>query len=78
MGLEAADEFNQHRSFKRRRFNMDVSMDGDSENSVNHVSFPMHHTQQPHKSPFATSPHQGEFRHGRLPGILRLDRIASL
>jgi hypothetical protein len=59
----SSDEFVQHRSFKRRRFNMDVSMDGDSENSVNHASFPMHHTQQ-QKSPFASS--NGEFRHCRF------------
>lgn len=51
------DEFLQPRSFKRRRFNMDVSMDGDSENSVNHTSFPMHSTQQ--KSMFAAD--HGEF-----------------
>ena len=53
--FDSSDDFMQHRSFKRRRFNMDVSMEGDSENSVNHVSLPVHHNQQP-KTAFGT-PH---------------------
>lgn len=59
--MDSSDEFVQHRSFKRRRFNMDVSMDGDSENSVNQASFPMHHTQQQKTTLFASA--NGEFRH---------------
>jgi len=53
--MDSSDEFVQHRSFKRRRFNMDVSMDGDSENSVNQASFPMHHTQQQKTTLFAST-----------------------
>ena len=44
--FDSPDEFLQQRSFKRRRFAVDVSMDGDSENSVNVVTFPMHQAQQ--------------------------------
>lgn len=51
--FDSSDDFMQHRSFKRRRFNMDVSMEGDSENSVNHVSLPVHHNQQ-QKTVFGT------------------------
>jgi hypothetical protein len=50
--FDSPDEFLQQKSFKRRRFNMDVSMDGDSENSVNHTTFPMHHLHP--KSMFAS------------------------
>mmetsp|Transcript_35310 Transcript_35310/g.70201 ORF Transcript_35310/g.70201 Transcript_35310/m.70201 type:complete len:216 (-) Transcript_35310:144-791(-) len=51
--FDSSDDYMQHRSFKRRRFNMDVSMEGDSENSVNHVSLPVHHNQQ-QKTVFGT------------------------
>ena len=65
--MDQSDDFVQHRSFKRRRFNMDVSMDGDSENSVNQASFPIHHTQQ-QKTFFASS--NGEFAMVASSGFL--------
>ena len=57
MGMETTDDYMAQRSFKRRRFNMDVSMDGDSENKVNQSSFPSHssvHQQQ--EKTFFSSP----------------------
>jgi hypothetical protein len=44
--FDSPDEFLQQRSFKRRRFAVDVSMDGDSENNVNVFTLPMHQAQQ--------------------------------
>jgi hypothetical protein len=65
MSMEQSEEFHQ-RSFKRRRFNMDESMEPDSENVVNQSICMSHATQQ--KSVF--SPSNGEFRHGRFTGSL--------
>lgn len=62
IGLDPSDEYAQQK-LKRRRFNVDVSMDGESENSGHLPTFAMHNSHQP-KNLFASSP-DGEFHHGR-------------
>lgn len=51
-GMESPDEFVQQRSFKRRRFAVDESMEGDSENTVNQSPFLSHSANQ---KPFLSS-----------------------
>jgi hypothetical protein len=45
-GMDSSDDYMQQRSFKRRRFAVDESMEGDSENSINHSSFLTHASHQ--------------------------------
>jgi hypothetical protein len=51
-GIESSDEFVQQRSFKRRRFSVDESMEGDSENTVNQSPFLSHSA---HQKPFLSA-----------------------
>jgi hypothetical protein len=60
-GMESSDEFVQQRSFKRRRFAVDESMEGDSENTVNQSPF---QSNSAHQKPFLSSSN-GECRSHR-------------
>eukprot|EP00934_Nitzschia_sp_Nitz4_P005482 Nitzschia sp. Nitz4//scaffold232_size35869//21134//21924//NITZ4_007808-RA/size35869-processed-gene-0.61-mRNA-1//1//CDS//3329543333//5472//frame0 len=67
--FDASDEYGQ-KTFKRRRFNADVSMDGESENTLNQASsFPMHSNHSA-KNLFPSSPAgQSNFKRCRTEAL---------